>query len=112
MTADTRTFELRTYAAVPGKLDALVDRFRDHAVALFEKHGMTSIGYWVATDEEGSRTESLVYLVAHASRQAAKQSWAAFWADPEWAAIRANGEQVTASATSMFLEPTDFSGLQ
>src|SRR5215472_14862695 len=106
-----RTFELRTYVAAPGKLDALLTRFRDHAVALFEKHGMTSIGYWVPTDDDGKPTESLVYVVAHANREAAKESWAAFWADPDWIATRANGEQVTASATSVFLDPTDFSQL-
>jgi hypothetical protein len=112
MTTDTRTFELRTYVAVPGKIDALLARFRDHAVALFEKHGMTSIGYWVQTDDEGQPTDTLVYLVAHASREAAKKSWADFWEDPEWVAIRSTGEQVTASATSMFLDPTDFSTLR
>lgn len=112
MTADTRVFELRTYVAVPGQLDALVARFRDHAVALFEKHGMTSIGYWTATNDDGGEpSDTLVYLVAHASREAAKASWDAFWADPEWAAARAGG-QVTASATSTFLTPTDFSALR
>ena len=110
--ADTRIFELRTYVAVPGKLDALLDRFRDHAAGLFEKHGMTNIGFWVATDDDGEPTESLVYVVAHASREAAKKSWEDFWADPEWTAARAHGEQVTASATSTFLDPTDFSGLR
>jgi hypothetical protein len=112
MTSDARVFELRTYVAVPGKLDALLNRFREHAAPLFEKHGMTNIGFWVASDEDGKPTESLVYIVAHNSREAAAQSWASFWADPEWAAARADGEQVTASATSMFLDPTDFSGLR
>jgi hypothetical protein len=50
--------------------------------------------------------------VAHDSREAAKGSWEAFLADPEWAAVRANGEEVTASATTMFLDPTDFSKLR
>lgn len=112
MATETRIFELRTYDAVPGKLDALLTRFREHAVALFEKHGMTNIGFWVAKDDEGKPTETLVYLVAHASREAAEKSWEAFWVDPEWTAVRANGEQVTASATSKFLDPTDFSGLR
>ncbi len=111
MTPDTRVFELRTYEAVPGKIDALLTRFRDHAAALFEKHGMTNIGFWVPTDDEGNRTETLVYIVAHDSREAAKKSWEGFWADPEWAAARADGEQVTASATTQFLDPTTFSAL-
>ncbi|MFD6450577.1 NIPSNAP family protein [Nocardia sp. NPDC056541] len=109
---DTRIFELRTYDAVPGKIDALLGRFRDHAAPLFEKHGMTNIGFWVATDDDGNPTETLVYLVAHASRAAAAKSWEAFWADPEWTAARSDGEQVTASATTKFLDPTGFSELR
>lgn len=110
MTQDTRIFELRTYEAVPGKIDALLTRFRDHAAALFEKHGMTNIGFWVENDDAGKPTETLVYLVAHASREAAQKSWEAFWADPEWTAARED-EQVTASATTKFLSPTAFSAL-
>ncbi|MFD4351594.1 NIPSNAP family protein [Nocardia sp. NPDC058518] len=109
---DTRIFELRTYDAVPGKIDALLGRFRDHAAPLFQKHGMTNIGFWVATDDDGNPTETLVYLVAHASRAAAAKSWEAFWADPEWTAARSDGEQVTASATTKFLDPTGFSELR
>ncbi|MCC3312365.1 NIPSNAP family protein [Nocardia africana] len=112
MDDNQRVFELRTYDAVPGKIDALLTRFREHAAALFEKHGMTNIGFWVASDDEGKPTETLVYLVAHESREAAKKSWEAFWADPEWLAARSDGEQVTASASSMFLDPTGFSELR
>lgn len=110
--ADARVFELRTYEAVPGKIDALVARIGDHAAALFEKHGMTNIGFWVQTDDEGNPTDTLTYIVAHESRAAAKKSWEAFWADPEWQAIRANGEQVTAGATSVFIEPTAYSAIR
>lgn len=109
--ADNRVFELRTYEAVPGKIDGLIARIRDHAAPLFEKHGMTNIGFWVPTDDEGKPTETLVYLVAHVSREAAQKSWEAFWADPEWTAAR-EGEQVTAGASTKFLDPTDFSALQ
>ena len=111
MNIDTRIFELRKYAAVPGKMDALLARFREHAAPLFEKHGMTNIGFWVELDDDGKPTESLVYVVAHASREAAQESWATFWNDPDWVDVRTNGEQVTASATSTFLDPTDFSPL-
>jgi hypothetical protein len=46
-----RVFELRTYHAYEGKLDALLTRFRDHTVDIFNRHGMTSIGYWLPMDE-------------------------------------------------------------
>ncbi|MBO0693966.1 MAG: NIPSNAP family protein [Acidimicrobiaceae bacterium] len=116
MATDTRSFELRTYVAAPGKLDALLTRFRDHTTALFEKHGITNVGYWVATDDDGKPTETLIYLVAHASREAAKESWAAFQADPDWISVRAASESaaggsLTASVKSVYLDPTDFSEL-
>ncbi len=114
MATDTRSFELRTYVAAPGKLDALLTRFRDHTTTLFEKHGITSIGYWVATDAEGKPTETLIYLLAHASPEAAQDSWAAFREDPDWIAARAASEvdgRLTSSVTSVYLDPTDFSEL-
>lgn len=111
MTSQSLIYELRTYEAVPGKLDALLDRFRNHAAKLFEKHGMKNIGFWVPLDDEGQPKEQLIYVVAHASREAAAASWASFWDDPEWVEVRTNGERVTAGATSVFMNPTDFSPL-
>ncbi|MFV1995712.1 MAG: NIPSNAP family protein, partial [Verrucomicrobiales bacterium] len=78
---DSRVFELRTYHAAPGKLDALHARFLDHTVALFEKHGITSIGYWVPVDNE---TNVLTYIVAYPDREAREKSWQAFKDDPDW----------------------------
>src|SRR4029453_345490 len=48
----SRGFEMRAYYAAPGKLEDLQARFRDHTVKLFEKHGMTNVGYWVPVDEK------------------------------------------------------------
>src|SRR5712671_1778015 len=78
-----RMFEIRTYTTEPGKLPDLLKRFRDHTTKLFEKHGMTNIGYWVPTDEPRSKN-TLIYILAHASRDAAKKSWDAFKSDPDW----------------------------
>ena len=97
-----------------GQADALLARFRDHTTPLFEKHGITSIGYWVATDGDGEPTETLIYLLAHASPEAAKESWAAFRVDPDWIAAREASEvdgRLAASVTSVYLDPTDFSEL-
>ena len=76
-------YELRTYTTQEGKLGALNSRFRDHTVRLFKKHGIESIGYWVPTDEVKSKN-TLIYVIKHKSREAAKTSWKAFLADPEW----------------------------
>ena len=74
---DGKVFELRTYTATPGNLDKLLTRFRNHTMRIFEKHGMTNIGYWVPTDEAES-SNTLVYILAHDSQEAANRSWQAF----------------------------------
>ncbi len=74
-------FEMRTYYCYPGKLEALKTRFRDHTTALFEKHGMTNIGYWEPLDNADNK---LVYLLGYADRAARDRSWEAFSGDPEW----------------------------
>ncbi len=103
-------YELRTYTTNEGKLDALNARFRDHTVRLFEKHGIESVGYWVPTDEERSKN-TLIYVIKHKSRDAAKASWKAFLADPEWKkAAKESGVGALANPpVSVFAEATDFS---
>src|SRR5687768_16517200 len=72
-----RVFEIRTYTTAAGKLDALNSRFRDHTTRLFAKHGMVNIGYWIPQDSVRSKN-TLVYIIAHPSRQLATQHWAEF----------------------------------
>lgn len=109
-----KVYELRTYTTPPGKLEALHARFRDHTNALFVKHGMTLVGYWTPAD--GPEAENtLVYILAHDSREAAKKSWAAFAADPEWNAAKKASEAdgpLTTKVESKFLNPTDYSPLK
>jgi hypothetical protein len=106
---DTRVFEMRTYWASEGKLDALHARFRDHTTKLFEKHGMTNVGYWVPLENPESK---LIYLLAYPSREAREKSWEAFLGDPEWQRAaresEANGKLV-AKFESRFLQATDYS---
>ena len=103
-------YELRTYTAAEGKLDALNARFRDHTVGLFKKHGIESVGYWVPTDEEKSKN-TLIYIIKHASRDAAAKSWAAFAADPEWkkAAKESGVGKLATPPESVYMEATDYS---
>jgi NIPSNAP len=113
-TAEIRLFEIRTYTTEPGKLDALNARFRDHTTKLFEKHGMTNIGYWTPADGPRSK-DTLIYVLAHENRAAADKSWQAFRDDPDW--IKARGESEAAGpivrkVESVFLTPTDYSQLQ
>lgn len=112
---DSRCFEMRTYYAAPGKLEALNARFRDHTCALFKKHGMENIGYWIPADKDKGAENTLVYIIAHKSREEAKKSWAAFIADPEWKKVQqeseANGKLVE-KIESVFLSATDYSPIK
>ncbi|MFL5341452.1 MAG: NIPSNAP family protein [Gemmataceae bacterium] len=106
---DTRFFELRIYTAAPGKLDALNARFRDHTVALFAKHGITNVGYFVPVDNAANQ---LVYLLAYPSKEAHDASWKAFQADPDWQAARKESEKdgkLVTKVEQRFLTPTDYS---
>jgi NIPSNAP len=112
---DSRCFELRTYTAAPGKLEALNARFRDHTCALFRKHGMEIVGFWIPTDNEPGAENKLVYMLAHKSREAAKQSWNDFHDDPEWKKVRDESEKngkLTDKIESVFMAATDYSPLK
>ncbi len=109
-----RVFELRTYTAHDGKLEALLARFRDHTLALFARHNIASLAYFTPRDGPlAGRT--LIYLLAHLSREAAEQNWNAFRADPDWLEARAASESdgpIVARLESVFLDPADFSPLK
>ena len=113
--APGRVFELRTYTASPGKLDALNARFRDHTIALFKKHGMEVVAFWEPLDKEAGAGEKLIYMLAHPSRAAADASWKAFRDDPEWIKVKADSEKggpLTTKIESVFLAGTDYSPLK
>src|ERR1044071_2299158 len=112
---DSRCFELRTYYAAPGKFEALHARFRDHTCALFKKHGMEIVGFWIPTDKEKGAENTLVYLLAHKSREEAEKSWEAFGKDPEWKkaqqASEVNGKLVE-RVEKVYLAATDYSAMK
>ena len=113
---EPRVFELRTYTATPGKLGDLNARFRDHTVKLFAKHGMTNFGYWTPAEKEKGADDTLIYLLAHKSKEAAAASFKSFGGDPEWMQARkASEEKAGGSLTvkdgvkSVYLKATDYS---
>jgi hypothetical protein len=113
--AQNRVFEMRTYTCYDGKLEALKANFRDHTIEIFKRHGIESIGYWVPQDPEKSKN-TLIYILAHPSIQAAKKNWDAFFNDPEWKKVVGESEakngNVVSHVDSVFLDPTDFSELK
>jgi hypothetical protein len=107
----TTVYELRVYHAAPGKLGELLARFREHTVKLFEKHGMKNVAYWTPVDEP-EKSNTLIYILQHPSREAAAANWKSFQDDPEWKSVHekseANGKLVE-KLESTFLTLTDFS---
>ena len=107
---DTRRYELRIYHTAPGKLDDLHQRFRNHTLRLFEKHGVKSVGYWVPL--QNSEDTRLFFLLSYPSREAREASWKSFMADPDWQsaykASEANGPLVV-KVENYFLGTTDYS---
>src|ERR1700757_4082147 len=109
--ASTMVYELRVYHAAEGKLGELLARFRDHTIELFARHGIKSVAYWTPV-EEPQKSNTLVYILQHPSREAATANWKAFQDDPEWKSVKekseANGKLVD-KVDSTYLAMTDFS---
>lgn len=110
----TRTFELRIYDVLPGKMELLMANYRDARLGLFSKHGFSNLGFWTCDIKNGS--QKFVMLLAHQSPKLIDASKAAYHADPQWR------EQVdewnktagptTADVTSLIMTPTEFSPLK
>jgi hypothetical protein len=105
---DSRCFELRTYTLQGGSIaDALHGRFRDHTIALFQKHGMTVIGFW----QPVARPDQLVYILAYRDAAARDSAWAAFSADPAWMKTRTE-IPVNVQVDNTFMVATDYSPIK
>ena len=109
--SNSRVYELRTYTTLPGRLPALNKRFAEHTMKLFEKHGMKNEVYWIPTDP-AKKDNTLIYVVSHASREAADASWKAFGADPEWQKARDASEadgKIVEKVVREYMTLTDYS---
>lgn len=112
----TRTFELRTYTAPPGKLPNLMTRFRNHSRKLLRRHGMENIAYWLTDEKEGTQPR-LIYMLAHPGEAEGKQHWDEFRKDKRWIKVKADSEteaggSLTTKVESLYLKPTDYSPMQ
>jgi hypothetical protein len=109
--AENAVYELRTYTTPDGKLDALVARFRDQTVPIFNKHEMESVGYFIPQDKKNT----LIYILKHPSRQAGEKHWTEFLNDPEWKKVAAETEangKIVDKVERVWMDPTDFSKLK
>lgn len=112
--AKGRVFELRTYHTNEGKLPDLQARFRDHTMKIFERHGMTNVGYWVPQDDPTSQN-TLIYIISHESREAAKKNWDEFRNDPEWKKVSTASEvngKIVNKVESVYMDATDYSPMK
>ena len=101
-------YEMRVYTANEGKLDALHERFRNHTMRIFEKHGMQNVAYWRPVDQ----ANTLIYIIAHTDAESAKASWQAFVSDPEWQQVYADSiasGRLVGNIESTFMTKTDYS---
>ena len=109
-----RTFELRTYTGTPGHIEDVLTRFRNHTTKLFEKHGMENIVYFTTVEKDGAQSK-LLYLLAHKSEQAGKESFDSFRKDPNWIKVRDESEKagkIVEKVESVYLKPTDYSPMK
>lgn len=108
-------YEMRIYTPAPGKKAALDARFRDHTVGLFQKHGMTPIGFFhVYTPPGAPADERLFYVMGYKDRTARDASWRAFAQDPEWQKVYADSQKDGSLTTqggieNVFLSPAEYS---
>ena len=112
--ADTRFFELRIYHVAPGKMEALQTRFRQHTNKLFDRHGMTIIGFWTP-DKPDEADKTLYYILAYPSKEAREKSWKAFREDPDWVAAKTASETdgpLVEKVEEIYLNPTEFSPIK
>ena len=107
-------YELRIYHAMPGRLPALLSRFQNHTLQIWEKHGIRQAGFWTTLIGQNERNR-LTYLLAWNSMAERQERWSAFLADPEWIAISTESEkdgQLIQDISSELLTPTAFSSVK
>jgi hypothetical protein len=106
-------YEERIYSCVPGRLPALIKRFENHTLRIWERHGIRQLAFWTVLLGDGSN--DLRYILQWDSLADRETRWTAFMADPEWKAARADSEKdgpIVANVKSTMMVPTAFSALK
>ena len=106
-------YELRIYRCVPGRRPALLSRFENETLRIWEKHGIRQAGFW--TTPVGESSQQLTYMLAWDSLAEREKRWGTFLADPEWVAVAAKTEkdgQLVENISSQLLTPAAFSAVK
>jgi hypothetical protein len=81
-------FELRVYTALPGKRDALAERFASRTAAIFARHGITNVGYWIPQQSDPelgiSAENTFIYIRGYPSKEERDRRLDARAKDPEF----------------------------
>lgn len=108
------TYELRIYTPSDSKLPALNDRFRNHTIALFKKHGMENDVYFNSFDDKDG-IPKLIYLLSHKSKEAGTASFDTFRKDPDWIKAKSDSEvngPLTTKVESIYMQSLPFSKMK
>ncbi len=106
-------YELRIYRTLPGRLPNLLQRFQDHTLRIWERHGIRQAGFW--TTLVGESASDLTYMLVWESLAEREAKWAGFATDPEWLKARAESEAdgpINANVSNQLLVPTAFSSVK
>jgi hypothetical protein len=89
-------YELRIYTAQPGKRDALAERFASRTAAIYARHGITNVGYWIpqqSDPEVGISAENSFIYRAYPSKEERDKRLKARGNDPEFAEVVTKAER-------------------
>jgi len=84
-------YELRIYTAQPGKRDALAERFASRTAAIFARHGITNVGYWIPQQSDPevgiSAENTFIYVRGYPSKEERDKRTKAVRDDPEFTEV-------------------------
>jgi len=84
-------YELRVYTAKPGKRDALAARFATRTAAIYARHGITNVSYWIPQQSDAalgiSAENTFIYMRGYPSREERDKRLKAAHDDPEFAEV-------------------------
>jgi hypothetical protein len=90
-------YELRVYTALPGKRDALAARFANRTAAIYARHGITNVGYFIPLQSDSelgiSAENTLIYMRGYPSKEERDKRLKAAHDDPEFDEVVTRQEQ-------------------
>src|ERR1700739_3143849 len=90
-------YELRVYTALPGKRDALAERFASRTAAIFARHGITNVGYWIPQQSDPelgvSAENTFIYVRGYPSKEERDKRLKAVRDDPEFVHVVTKQEE-------------------